>query len=60
MSTLIANDGTRIEEGTPVSIVYNGTNVDYIDYHCGRGIYRETFTYVGDQLTAISIPTKQP
>ena len=59
MSTLICNDGTRIEEGTPVSIVMAGVKVNYIDYLCGRGTYRETYTYTGDYISAISIPTKQ-
>jgi len=59
MSDLVGSDGIRIPEGSQQSIVYNGSEIDYIDYICSTGTYRQTFTYSGGKVTAISIPTLQ-
>jgi len=59
MSGLIGSDGLNIPDGAPQTIVYDGSNVDYIEYTCGTRVYRQTFTYSGGQVSAISIPVLQ-
>ena len=59
MTTITNVSGVAIEDGTPFEIIYDGANIDYIDYTVGADVFRETYTYTDGKITAITIPTLQ-
>ena len=59
MTTITNVSGVVIEDGTPFEIIYDGANIDYIDYTVGADVFRETYTYVDGKLSSITIPTLQ-
>ena len=59
MTTITNVSGVVIEDGTPFEIIYDGANIDYIDYTVGGDVFRETYTYTDGKITAITIPTLQ-
>lgn len=56
-----ASDGTTLDlDSLPTTMSWTGDELDYVEVTSGDGsVYRQTYTYTGGKVTAISAWVKQ-